>query len=128
MTIAPLTKGPARPELIRALKFRSSLGRYFGYHYRILTGQGANVAGGRYDHVINGNMIGGFALSPRLGSGVVNAPAIACLETAEAVRSLILGFLMPDRHSPWTKLSDKLASIILSFGATARSGMLQAQL
>jgi hypothetical protein len=35
---------------------------YFGYRYRILTGQGANVAGGQYDYVINGNMIGGFAL------------------------------------------------------------------
>jgi hypothetical protein len=35
---------------------------YFGYRYRILTGQGNNVAGGRYDYVINGNMIAGFAL------------------------------------------------------------------
>ena len=35
---------------------------YFGYRFRILTGQGDNVAGGSYDYVINGNMIGGFAL------------------------------------------------------------------
>jgi hypothetical protein len=35
---------------------------YFGYRYRILSGQGANVAGGQYDYVINGNMIGGFGL------------------------------------------------------------------
>jgi hypothetical protein len=35
---------------------------YFGYRYRILTGQGNNVAGGRYDYIINGNMIAGFAL------------------------------------------------------------------
>jgi hypothetical protein len=35
---------------------------YFGYRYRILNGQGANVAGGQYDYVINGNMIAGFAL------------------------------------------------------------------
>ena len=35
---------------------------YFGYRYRILNGQGANVAGGQYDYVVNGNMIGGFAL------------------------------------------------------------------
>ena len=35
---------------------------YFGYRFRILTGQGDNVAGGRYDYVINGNMIAGFAL------------------------------------------------------------------
>lgn len=35
---------------------------YFGYRYRILTGQGENVAGGQYDYVINGNMIAGFGL------------------------------------------------------------------
>lgn len=35
---------------------------YFGYRFRILRGQGDNVAGGRYDYVINGNMIAGFAL------------------------------------------------------------------
>ena len=35
---------------------------YFGYRYRILSGQGANVAGGQYDYVINGNMIAGFGL------------------------------------------------------------------
>lgn len=34
---------------------------YFGYRFRILTGQGENVAGGRYDYVINGHMIAGFA-------------------------------------------------------------------
>jgi hypothetical protein len=33
-----------------------------GYYFRILTGQGANPPGGRYDYVINGNMIAGFAL------------------------------------------------------------------
>ncbi len=35
---------------------------YFGYHYRILTGQGANIAGGKFDYIINGNMIAGFGL------------------------------------------------------------------
>lgn len=35
---------------------------YFGYKYKILTGQGDNIAGGAYDYVINGNMIAGFAL------------------------------------------------------------------
>lgn len=33
-----------------------------GYHYRILTRQGANAAGGAYDYVINGHMVGGYAL------------------------------------------------------------------
>ncbi|PDT80337.1 DUF2950 domain-containing protein [Sinorhizobium sp. BJ1] len=35
---------------------------YFGYRFRILTSQGENIAGGQYDYVINGNMIGGFGL------------------------------------------------------------------
>lgn len=35
---------------------------YFGYRFRILNGQGKNIAGGDYNYVINGNMIAGFAL------------------------------------------------------------------
>jgi len=33
-----------------------------GYHFKILTRQGANPPGGKYDYIINGNMIGGFAI------------------------------------------------------------------
>ena len=35
---------------------------YHGYYYRILTRQGAGAPGGAYDYVVNGKMIGGFAL------------------------------------------------------------------
>lgn len=35
---------------------------YFGYRYRILESQGPNIAGGKFDYVINGNMIAGFGL------------------------------------------------------------------
>ena len=35
---------------------------FFGYYYRILTGQGKNPPGGAYDYMVKGNMIGGFAL------------------------------------------------------------------
>ncbi len=35
---------------------------YHGYLYRILTRQEADAPGGRYNYVINGNMIAGFAL------------------------------------------------------------------
>jgi hypothetical protein len=35
---------------------------YHGYFYKILTGQGKDAAGGAYDYVVNGRMIGGFAL------------------------------------------------------------------
>ena len=35
---------------------------YHGYYYRILTAQGAGAPDGAYDYVIDGRMIGGFAL------------------------------------------------------------------
>lgn len=35
---------------------------YAGYYFKILTRQGANPPNGKYDYVINGNMIAGFAL------------------------------------------------------------------
>jgi hypothetical protein len=38
---------------------------YHGYIYRILTRQGPAAPGGKYDYVINGNMIAGFALVAR---------------------------------------------------------------
>lgn len=34
---------------------------YYGYNYRMLTGQGAAAPGGAYDYLINGNMIAGYA-------------------------------------------------------------------
>jgi len=55
---------PAGPHVVE-VKLRRDRGPnegYFGYHYRILKGQGNQVAGDRYDYVINGNMIAGFAL------------------------------------------------------------------
>ncbi len=35
---------------------------FHGYYFKILKGQGENAPGGKYDYIINGNMIGGFAL------------------------------------------------------------------
>lgn len=35
---------------------------YYGYRYRILKGQGPDAPGGAYDYVVQGRMIGGFAL------------------------------------------------------------------
>ena len=35
---------------------------YHGYYYRVLTSQGPDAAGGAFDYVVNGKMIGGFAL------------------------------------------------------------------
>jgi hypothetical protein len=35
---------------------------FHGYLFKILTGQGKHAPGGQYNYVINGNMIGGFAM------------------------------------------------------------------
>ncbi len=35
---------------------------YHGYYYKILTRQGAKAPGGEHDYIVNGKMIGGFAL------------------------------------------------------------------
>ena len=35
---------------------------YHGYFYRILTAQDANAPGGAFDYIVNGKMIGGFAV------------------------------------------------------------------
>ncbi len=35
---------------------------YYGYYYKILTQQGPMAKGGAFDYVVNGKMIGGFAL------------------------------------------------------------------
>jgi hypothetical protein len=35
---------------------------YYGYYYRILKGQGPHARGGAYDYVVNGHMMGGFAI------------------------------------------------------------------
>ena len=35
---------------------------YYGYYFRMLTGQGEHAAGGAYDYVVDDYMIGGFAL------------------------------------------------------------------
>jgi hypothetical protein len=35
---------------------------FHGYYFKILIGQGKHAPGGKYDYIINGNMIGGFGL------------------------------------------------------------------
>ena len=35
---------------------------YHGYYYRVLTAQGPSAPGGAYDYLVNGKMIGGFAM------------------------------------------------------------------
>lgn len=58
-SVSPL--GPFVAELPAYVKERKTGEPYMGYYYRVLTRQGENAPGGRYDYVINGNMIAGFA-------------------------------------------------------------------
>ena len=56
-------ESPFGPNVAEFLKSDRKLGEpYYGYYFRILTRQGNHVPGGRYNYVINGNMIAGFAL------------------------------------------------------------------
>lgn len=54
--------GPLAASAEQYLGERKADEPYRGYYFRILTGQGANPPGGRYDYIINGNMIAGYGL------------------------------------------------------------------
>lgn len=57
------SESPAGPFVdAGAIEKAKAGGGYFGYRFRILTGQGDNIAGGRYSYIVNGNMVGGFGL------------------------------------------------------------------
>ncbi len=61
--VADGEESPFGPRIAEFLKAGRKPGDpYYGYYFRILTGQGSHVPGGRYNYVINGNMIAGFAL------------------------------------------------------------------
>ncbi len=44
------------------LKGHASGDAYRGYHFKILTRQGKDAAGGAYNYIINGHMVAGFAM------------------------------------------------------------------
>ena len=54
--------GPFVAESADYLEGRTAGDPFKGYYFKVLTRQGAGAPGGRYDYVINGNMIGGFAM------------------------------------------------------------------
>ena len=54
--------GPFVSESAAYLEGRESNAPFKGYYFKVLSRQGASAPGGRYDYVINGNMIGGFAM------------------------------------------------------------------
>jgi len=54
--------GPLIAESAAYLKGHGPGDPYRGYRFRILTRQGPHAAGGAYDYLINGRLIGGFAM------------------------------------------------------------------
>jgi len=65
----PSAAGEAQSPLGEAVALASITGYrvgsgepYHGYFYKILTRQGPNASGGEHDYVVNGKMLGGFAL------------------------------------------------------------------
>jgi hypothetical protein len=54
--------GPFMAEKAAYFSDREPGDPFMGYYYRIISRQGENAPGGRYDYVINGNMIAGFAM------------------------------------------------------------------
>jgi hypothetical protein len=61
-TISPLGPLVAEAQIMGYRKTSDEPQPFHGYYFRILTRQGKHAPGGAYDYVINGNMIGGFAL------------------------------------------------------------------
>jgi hypothetical protein len=63
LVVANGEESPFGPQIAEFLKGGRKAGDpYYGYYFRVLTQQGSHVPGGRYNYVINGNMIAGFAL------------------------------------------------------------------
>ena len=90
-------------------------GPYQGYYFKILTRQGKHAPGGAYNYIINGNMIGGFALiawPARYGtSGVmsfmVNQQGIVYQkDLGPKTSKLALGMKSYDPDPSWTPTSD----------------------
>jgi hypothetical protein len=57
--VSPL--GPYLNEFSDYVQGKTQGDPWYGYYFKVLLQQGPHPSGGRYDYVINGNMIGGFA-------------------------------------------------------------------
>jgi hypothetical protein len=84
---------------------------YHGYYYRILKAQGKNAPGGAYDYIINGKMIGGFAVvahpADYANSGImtfiVNHDAVVYQkDLGENTEELVKAMTLFDPDETWT--------------------------
>jgi len=86
---------------------------YHGYYYKILTAQGQNAPGGAYDYVVNGKMVGGFALvayPARYGSSgimtfMVNQDGVVYESNlGESTKEIAQGIKTFDPDKEWKKV------------------------
>jgi len=53
---------PLGPLVAKAQQGAKEGAGYYGYHYRLLNSQGPDAPGGAYSYLVNGRMVGGFAV------------------------------------------------------------------
>jgi hypothetical protein len=86
---------------------------YHGYYYRLLTRQGPSAAGGALNYVVNGKMIGGFALvawpADYANSGVVtfivnHAGTVYQKDLGENTEAIVKNMTSFDPDRTWQKV------------------------
>src|SRR5258708_14959452 len=60
--VGPLVGAAKSEGYLRNPRANKNPESFHGYLFKILSRQGKNAPGGKYDYIIHGNMIGGFAL------------------------------------------------------------------
>jgi hypothetical protein len=90
---------------------------YHGYYYRILKGQGRDAPGGAYDYIVNGQMIGGFALvaypAKYASSGIMtfianHDGAVYEKDLGDNTEKAALAMKLFNPDSTWKKVEEKV--------------------
>lgn len=90
---------------------------FFGYYYRILTGQGGNAQGGAYDYLVREKLLGGFALvaypanyqSTGVMTFVVNhGGQVYQKDLGEKTEEAAQAITLFDPDSSWQKVEEKI--------------------
>lgn len=87
---------------------------YHGYYYRILTAQGQNAPGGANDYIVDGKMIGGFAVvsypADYANSGIMTfivnyEGAVYQKDLGEKTEELVRAMILYDPDETWTSVN-----------------------
>jgi hypothetical protein len=89
---------------------------YHGYYFKVLTRQGKHAPGGKYRYIINGHMIGGFALvawpaewgNSGVMTFIINQQGVVYQKNlGEKTASIARRMTAYDPDSSWTPASDE---------------------